>query len=124
MKPIHLVYATSNAACTLLFILRMVYSNATTTPSTQGSDWRGRPSSKHTSRGVDFNRRDSSGDVSSSHRILSSGQKSRRIGKGPHKCTTSTGDKDDDENKLKAPRHVVTFLSTLRPAVVSPTVAQ
>ena len=104
MKPIHLVYATSNAACTLLFILRMVYSNATTTPSTQGSDWRGRPSSKRTSHSLDFNRRDSSGGSSSSRGTLSSGQKSRRIGTGPHKYT-STGDKDDkpdtDEKKTR-----------------------
>ena len=62
---------TSNAACTLLFALRTVGSNATTTPkwpndlSTQGSDWRGRPSSKRTSRSLDVNRRDSSGGTSS-----------------------------------------------------------
>ena len=106
--------STSNATCTLIFTLRTVYSNTTTMPSTQGLDWRGRPSSKHTSRSVDFNRRDSSGGVSSSCGTLSSGQKSRRIGKGPHKYTTSTGDKDDkpdtDENKLKVPRHIVPSL--------------
>ena len=74
-----------------------------TTPSTQGSGWRGRPPSKHTYHRVDFNRRDSSGGASSSRRTWSSGQKSRGIGKGPHKNTKSTGDEDDkpdtDETK-------------------------
>ena len=102
--------STRNAACTLPFALRTVYSNATTTPkwpndvSTQGSDWRGRPSSKRTSHSLDFNRRDFSGGSSSSRGTLSSGQKSRRIGTGPHKYT-STGDKDDkpdtDEKKTR-----------------------
>ena len=87
-----------------------MYSNGTTASSTRGSDWREHPTSRYTSRFVDFDRRHYSGGASSSRGTLSSRQKRRRIGKGPHTCTTSTGDKDDksdtDETKLKAPSHV------------------
>ena len=60
-------------------------------------------------RSLDFkNRRDSSGGASSSCGASSSGQKSRRVGKGLHKYATSEGDKDDktdtDVENLKTPR--------------------
>ena len=67
------IQSTNNAACTFLLALRTVYPNATTTLewpkdlSTQGScSWHGHPSSKCTSRSLDFKCRDSSGSASSS----------------------------------------------------------
>ena len=119
-QPTSFMLSTSRSACTLLFALQTEYSNGMNTHnfpddlSTHGpdKDWPGRPPSKRGSRSLDFkNCRDSSSDASSSRGSSSSGQKSRQVGKGPYKCATPEGDKDDktdtDAEKQKTPRQVV-----------------
>ena len=116
--------STTNAACSLLFTLRTAYSHATSASTwtatlvhRDSSNPRHGSATKRTSRSLEYKRHDSSSGASFPRGSSSSGQKFRRLTKGPvkyEKKPRSKDDKDGDTDgaveRLETPRQVVPSL--------------